>query len=146
MSVATVVLLVAGLALLALGAELLVRGGSRIAAAAGISPMAVGLTVVAYGTSTPELTVSVVAAWQGRPAIAVANVVGSNTFNVLFVLGAAAALAPLAVRAEILRREVPILIGVSLLLRALAADGRIGTVEGVARRANWSVWIMLSRP
>jgi cation:H+ antiporter len=131
-SATTIALLVAGLVLLAFGAEMLVRGGSRIAAAAGISPMAVGLTVVAYGTSTPELTVGTLAAWQGRADIAVGNVVGSNIFNVLFILGLSAAITPLAIRAEILKREVPIMIGASLLLWALAADGRIGAAEGLA--------------
>ena len=130
MTAVTLGLLVVGLALLAIGAEALVRGASRIAAAAGISPMAVGLTVVAYGTSTPELTVSLLAALEGRPEIAVGNVVGSNTFNVLFILGISAAIAPLAVKAEMLRREVPIMIGVSLALWGLARDGRIGAVEG----------------
>jgi len=128
----TLGLMVAGLALLAIGAEALVRGASRIAAGAGISPMAVGLTVVAYGTSTPELTVSLLAALEGRPEIAVGNVVGSNTFNVLLILGMCAAIAPLAVKAEMLRREVPIMIGVSLALWGLAADARINVLEGIA--------------
>lgn len=132
MTALTIGLLVAGLGLLAVGAESLVRGASRIAAAAGISPMAVGLTVVAYGTSTPELTVSLLAAFEGRPEIAVGNVVGSNTFNVLLILGMCAAIAPLAVKAEMLRREVPIMIGVSLALWGIAADGRISAFEGAA--------------
>ncbi len=132
MTALTLGLLVVGLALLAIGAEALVRGASRIAAGAGISPMAVGLTVVAYGTSTPELTVSLLAALEGRPEIAVGNVVGSNTFNVLFILGMCAAIAPLAVKAEMLRREVPIMIGVSLALWGLSRDGRISILEGTA--------------
>ena len=132
MTALTVGLMVAGLALLAIGAEALVRGASRISVAAGISPMAVGLTVVAYGTSTPELTVSVLAALEGRPEIAVGNVVGSNTFNVLFILGLSAAIAPLAVKAEMLKREVPIMIGASLALWGLAGDGRISAIEGTA--------------
>ena len=90
MSTMTVVLFVAGLGLLVLGAEWLVKGASRLAAALGISPLVIGLTVVAYGTSAPEMAVSVKSAWAGQPDLAIGNVVGSNIFNVLFILGASA--------------------------------------------------------
>lgn len=79
--------LIAGLVLLVFGAEALVRGASRIAAALGITPLVVGLTVVAFGTSSPELAVSVMAGLNGQPGLAIGNVVGSNIFNVLFILG-----------------------------------------------------------
>lgn len=138
--------LLGGLALLTAGAELLVRGASRLALLAGISPLVVGLTVVAYGTSTPELVVSVKAGLAGNPDIALGNVVGSNVFNVLFILGAAGVIAPLTVARQLVRLEVPIMIGVSLLLWALALDGRIGTLDGVLLSAGilaysgWSIW------
>ena len=122
---------VIGLAALVLGAELLVRGASRLALAFGISPLVVGLTVVAFGTSAPELAVSVQSAWAGRVDIALGNVVGSNIFNVLFILGASALIVPLAVHRQVIRQEVPILIGASLLLWALAAQGGITRPEGL---------------
>ena len=120
-----------GLAALVLGAELLVRGASRLALAFGISPLVVGLTVVAFGTSAPELAVSVQSAHAGQADIALGNVVGSNIFNVLFILGASALIVPLTVHQQVIRQEVPILIGASLLLWALAADGDIARWEGL---------------
>lgn len=126
----TLVLFAAGLALLVGGAELLVRGASRLAAAAGVSPLVIGLTVVAYGTSTPELMVSVDASWRGAADLSLGNVVGSNLFNTLFILGISALAAPLIVVSQVVRREVPIMIGVSLLLLVLALDGRVSRLEG----------------
>ena len=119
----------AGLLALIAGAELLVRGASRLALSFGISPLVVGLTVVALGTSAPEIAVSVGAALDGRTDIAVGNVVGSNIFNVLFTLGLSALITPLVVNAQIVRQEVPIMIGASLLLLAFALDGRVGSWE-----------------
>jgi cation:H+ antiporter len=125
----TLVLFVAGLVALIAGAELLVRGASRLARAVGISPLVVGLTVVAFGTSSPEVAVSVGAAAGGRVDLAVGNVVGSNVFNVLFILGAAALVAPLLVARQLIRQEVPIMIGVSALLMAFAWNGVIDRLE-----------------
>jgi cation:H+ antiporter len=122
---------VVGLVALILGAELLVRGASRLALAVGISPLVVGLTVVAFGTSSPELAVSVQSAWSGQVDIALGNVVGSNIFNVLFILGLSAMITPLLVHEQLVRREVPVMIAVSLLLWALAADGAIGRIDGI---------------
>ena len=130
MSALTIVLFVLGIVLLVFGADLLVRGASRIALAAGVSPLVVGLTVVAFGTSAPELAVSVKAAFAGQADIAYGNVVGSNIFNVLFILGLSALVAPLLVDRQLLRRDVPIMIGASLLLPVLALDGRIGRLDG----------------
>ncbi len=93
-----------GLVALIVGAELLVRGASRLALSFGISPLVVGLTIVAFGTSSPELAVSVGAALEGRTDIAVGNVVGSNIFNVLFILGLSALITPLVVNAQIIRQ------------------------------------------
>jgi len=126
----TLVLFLAGLGLLVLGAEWLVKGASRLAAAVGVSPLVIGLTVVAYGTSAPEMAVSVKAAWAGQPDLALGNVVGSNVFNVLFILGASALIAPLVVAAQLVRLDVPIMIGLSFLTLALAADGSIGRLDG----------------
>jgi cation:H+ antiporter len=123
--------LLGGLALLALGAELLVRGASRIAAAFGVTPLVIGLTVVAFGTSTPELVVSVLAVREGGPEIAIGNVVGSNVFNVLFILGICALVRPLVVHAALVRRDVPLMIGVSLCFWLLALDGTLSRLECV---------------
>jgi len=120
-----------GLAALVLGAELLVRGASKLALSFGISPLVVGLTVVAFGTSAPEMAVSVQSAWAGQVDIALGNVVGSNIFNVLFILGLSALIVPLVVHQQIIRQEVPVMIGASLLLWAMAADGGISRWEGL---------------
>ena len=132
----TALFLLLGLALLGAGGEALVRGASRLAAAAGISPLVVGLTVVAFGTSTPELVVSGYAVLRGENAIAVANVVGSNVFNVLFILGLCAAIAPLAIHRQVWRREVPIMVAASLLLLLFGLDGRIDELEAIALLAG----------
>ena len=121
----TVLMFVAGLVLLIAGAECLVRGASRLALSLGISPLVVGLTVVAFGTSAPEVAVSVGAALEGRTDMALGNVVGSNIFNVLFILGIAALISPLIVNLQIIRQEVPIMIGASVLTLLLGMDGRI---------------------
>ncbi|MBE0549553.1 MAG: calcium/sodium antiporter [Rubrivivax sp.] len=123
-------LFIAGLVTLVVGANLLVRGASRLALTFGISPLVVGLTVVAFGTSAPELAVSVGAVLEGKTDIAVGNVVGSNIFNVLFVLGLSALIVPLVVNVQLIRQEVPIMVGASLLVLVLVQDGRIGMLDG----------------
>ena len=143
MSVITLSLLAVGLVILVFGAELLVRGASALAASIGISPLVVGLTVVAFGTSSPELAVSVLAAWHGQAGIALGNVVGSNICNVLLILGLSAAVAPLIVARQVVRLEVPIMIGTSLLLILFALDGAIGRWEGALLFAGvigYTVW------
>jgi cation:H+ antiporter len=124
-----VLLFLAGLAALVLGASLLVRGASKLALSFGISPLVVGLTVVAFGTSSPEVAVSVGAALKGQTDIAVGNVVGSNIFNVLFILGVSALITPLLVNVQLIRQEVPIMIGASVLLLALGLDGKLGFLD-----------------
>ena len=124
-------LLIGGLITLVLGAEALVRGASRLAAALGIAPLIIGLTIVAFGTSSPELAVSTQSALSGQADIAVGNVVGSNTFNVLFILGLSAVIVPLVVAQQLVRLDVPLMIGVSLLVWVLALDGTIGRWEGI---------------
>ncbi len=120
-----------GLVLLTIGAESLVRGASRLAALAGVAPLVIGLTVVAYGTSAPELAVSVKSAWLGQSDISIGNVVGSNIFNVLFILGLCALVQPLRVHAQLIRTDVPIMMGVSILALLIALDGRIGRIDGI---------------
>ena len=123
-------LFVAGLALLVVGAYLLVRGASKLALSFGISPLVVGLTIVAFGTSAPEVAVSVGAVLDGKTDIAIGNVVGSNIFNVLFILGISALITPLVVNIQLIRQEVPIMLGASLLLLAFTFDGRISFFDG----------------
>lgn len=120
----------AGLGLLVLGAELLVRGASRLALAVGLSPLVVGLTVVAMGTSAPEVAVSVGAVMGGQSDIAIGNVVGSNIFSVLLILGLSALIVPLVVHSQIIRQEVPIMVAISLLLVVMVQDRVIGMYEG----------------
>jgi len=118
-----------GLGFLIVGAELLVRGAARLAALAGVTPLAIGLTVVAYGTSAPELAVSLRSNFTEQSGISIGNIVGSNICNVLFVLGIAAAISPLIVRQQLVRLDVPIMIGVSVLMFVFGLDGRISTVD-----------------
>ncbi len=113
------------------GAELLVRGASRLSLGLGISPLVVGLTVVAFGTSSPELAVSVAGSWSGSSAMAVGNVVGSNVFNVLLILGLSAVITPMVVQRQIVRLEAPILLGASILVAVLCVDGAVGRVDGI---------------
>jgi cation:H+ antiporter len=119
----------AGLILLVFGAESLVRGASRLALSLGVSPLVIGLTVVDFGTSTPEMSVSVHASLAGNPNIAIGNVVGSNIANVLLILGISALITPLLVNAQIIRQEVPIMISASVLLVVLSLDGTISRID-----------------
>jgi cation:H+ antiporter len=121
---------IGGLALLVIGAGALVRGASRLALSLGISPLVVGLTIVAFGTSAPEIAVSVGAVLDGRTDIAIGNVVGSNILNVLLILGISALIAPLVVDIQLIRQEVPIMLGASVLLLALVLDGGLSALEG----------------
>lgn len=127
----TILTLIGGLVLLTAGAEVLVRGASSLAVAARISPLVVGLTVVAYGTSTPELVVSMQSSLRGQADIALGNVVGSNIFNVLFILGVSALIVPLRVAQQLVRFDVPLMIGLSILVAAMAWDGKIGSWDGL---------------
>ncbi len=130
----TATLFVLGFGLLIFGAELLVRRASKLAAAVGISPLVIGVTIVAYGTSAPEAAVSIRAVFADppEPGISIGNVVGSNIANILLVLGISAALSPLAVSATVVRRAVPQVIGVSVLVYLMALDGVIGRFDGMA--------------
>ena len=132
-----------GLALLVAGASLLVRGASKLALSFGISPLVVGLTIVAFGTSAPEVAVSVGAVLDGKTDLAIGNVVGSNIFNVLFILGVSALITPLVVNIQLIRQEVPIMIGASLLLLVLGLDRQAGPVR--TRRFLFALLIVVHR-
>lgn len=123
--------LAGGLIFLFIGAEGLIRGASALALRIGITPLVVGLTVVAFGTSTPELVVSLKAALIGNSSISLGNVVGSNIANIALILGIAAIIRPLDVHANVIRREIPIMIGISILLVLLLIDGELGLVDGI---------------
>lgn len=127
----TLLWLALGLVLLVVGAEFLVKGSSRLATAAGISPLVIGLTIVAFGTSAPEMAVSVDAAWSDQADLALGNVVGSNIFNVLFILGLSALIVPLAVAQQLVRLDVPIMILASILVLLMGMDGKIGRTDGI---------------
>jgi cation:H+ antiporter len=122
--------LIAGFLCLVAGAEWLVRGASKLALVIGISPLVVGLTVVAFGTSSPELAVNVQAAYLGSSDMAIGNVVGSNIFNVLLILGLSALVSPLVVSSRLVRFDVPLMIGVSVLMYVLSLNGAISRLEG----------------
>ncbi len=114
-----------------IGAEVLVRGASSLAIRLGISPLVVGLTVVAFATSSPELVVSIKAAIEGNPGIVVGNVVGSNICNIALILGVAAMISPMSVKTQVIKREIPIMIIVSVILLLILLDDTITRVEGV---------------
>jgi len=120
-----------GLVLLGFGAEGLVRGSSSIALRMGVTPLVVGLTIVAFGTGSPEMIVSLQAALSGNSDLALGNIVGSNICNIALILGVAALARPLQVRSELLHREVPVMIGVTGVLAAMLYDGMLGRWEGV---------------
>jgi cation:H+ antiporter len=130
MSVWTFVALVVGLGALVMGAEYLVKGAASIATRLGIQPVIIGLTVVAFGTSAPELAVSVGAAFSGSTDLAFGNVVGSNIANILLILGASAVVSGLAVSQRIVRIDVPLLVGASVLALVLSLDNRLGRLDG----------------
>jgi cation:H+ antiporter len=126
-----VLYIVSGLLLLAIGAEALVRGSTGLALRLRVTALVIGLTIVAFGTSSPELVLSIEAARAGNSGIALGNVVGSNISNIALVLGVAALVKPLRVRSELIRREMPLMIAVTLLLWSMLLDGRLSRPEGL---------------
>jgi cation:H+ antiporter len=140
--IATMIL--AGLVLLYFGAEGLVRGSASLALRFGMTPLMVGLTIVAFGTSSPELVVSIKAAFNGFGDIAVGNVVGSNIFNIAVILGFAALVRPLKVKDQILRTDTPIMIAVSLLLVLFLRDRMITRPEAAILAAGIIAYMILS--
>lgn len=131
MSGLSILLILVGLGLLYVGAEWLVRGSAGLALRVGLAPLVVGLTVVAYGTSMPELVVSVKAAWHGSGDIAVGNVVGSNICNLGLILGLACLIQPLQVKLQLLRHDVPLMVGITALVIALLWDQHLSRLEGL---------------
>jgi cation:H+ antiporter len=127
----SVIKILGGLLLLSLGAESLVRGSAALALRLGIKPLVVGLTVVALGTSSPEIVVSLQSAIKGDSALALGNVIGSNIANVALILGLSALVRPLRVQAQIIRREIPLMIFTSLLLCLLLLGGQLNRLEGL---------------
>ena len=139
----TAILFILGLILLLGGAELLVRGASRLAAALGLSPLVIGLTIVAFGTSSPEFSVSLKTVLSGQPEVAAGNVIGSNIFNVLFILGISAFITPLNVQEKLIRYDVPFMIVLSGLVWIFSYDTIIGWFEGLFLLSVLMVYIVL---
>lgn len=132
---------VLGLVSLITGAEALVRGASRLAAVLGVSPLVIGLTVVAFGTSSPELAVSVKSALSSQGSIAVGNVIGSNIFNVLFILGLSALIVPLIVSQQLVRLDVPLMIALSVLVLIFSLDGNFSRVDGLMLVVGLTIYV-----
>lgn len=132
MSASTILFLVGGIVLLVLGAEWLVRGASSIATRLGIAPIVIGLTVVAFGTSAPEMAVSIGASLSGNADVSLGNVVGSNIFNILFILGLSAVFGGLAIEQRLIRIDIPLLTLISFITLGLALNGSFGRIEGAA--------------
>ena len=130
MSASTILFLVGGLVLLVLGAEWLVRGASSVATRLGIAPIVIGLTVVAFGTSAPEMAVSIGASVSGNADVSLGNVVGSNIFNILFILGVSAVFGGLAIEQRLIRIDIPLLTVISFVTLGLALNGSFGRIEG----------------
>ena len=140
----SVLILLAGFALLYFGGEYLVKGSSSLALQLGVTPLLVGLTVVAFGTSSPEMAVSVKAGLSGVGDVALGNVVGSNIFNILGILGIAALVQPMVVKAQIIQVDSPIMIGVSLLLCFFYRDGMLSRAEGIGLFLGIIVYVIFS--
>ena len=135
--------LLVGLTILTAGAELLVRGAVGLAAALRVSPLVIGLTVVAFGTSAPELVVSLESTFSDRGEIALGNVIGSNVFNVLVILGLSAVIVPLRVDRQLVRLDVPLMIGISVAVYGMCLDGQIDRLEGgllAAGLISYTIW------
>ncbi len=124
------VLFVIGLSIIYYGAEWLVKGSSKLAASIGMSPLVIGLTVVAFGTSAPEAVVSIVSSIKGKSMIAVGNVIGSNICNIALVLGLSAVFTPISAHTSVVRRDIPIMLAVSLFLIVISYNSVIGRFEG----------------
>ncbi len=141
MDQSTLIWLGTGVVLLIVGADVLVRGAASLATAMGITPLVIGLTVVAFGTSAPELAVTIVAAVTDRGDIAMGNVIGSNILNVLLILGVSALLCPLIVHRQLVRLDVPLMIVVSAAVLVVGWDGAIDRYEGMALAAGLVLYV-----
>ncbi|MCC6807067.1 MAG: calcium/sodium antiporter [Deltaproteobacteria bacterium] len=130
MSLPPSLIFLGGLVVITLGAEMILRGSTRIAAMLGVKPILIGLTVVAIGTSTPELAVGIAAVAEGKGALAVGNIAGTNIVNILLILGLSAAIRPLPLQLLSIRLDVPVMIGTALVLLVMAADGVLSRLDG----------------
>ncbi|MGD8226473.1 MAG: calcium/sodium antiporter [Desulfobacteraceae bacterium] len=119
-----------GFVLLYFGAEWLVKGSSSLARSLGVTPIVIGLTVVAFGTSAPELVVSLISSVKGKSMIAVGNVVGSNICNIALVLGLAALFQPITADKSVVRRDIPLMLAISVYLLLLSYNSKLGRIEG----------------
>lgn len=135
--------LVTGILLLIGGGAWLVRGASEIATRLGVPPLVVGLTVVGFGTSAPELVINVVGALRGATGIAFGNVVGSNISNLALVLGAAALIAPIKIQGQVVRREVPLLLLATTAITVMALDGPLEGLSAIIGRSEATVLLLL---
>ncbi len=120
-----------GLVLLVMSADKFVEGAAAVARHAGMSPLLIGMVVVGFGTSAPEMVVSAISAWQGAPGLALGNAFGSNITNIALILGLTAVIAPVTVHSNVLRKELPILLGVTLFTVLLLVDGSLDRLDGV---------------
>lgn len=133
--------IIAGFALLVWGADRFVIGAAATARNLGVSPLIIGLTIVGFGTSAPEMLVSAMAAWNGNPHMGMGNALGSNITNIGLVLGTTALIMPLAVRSETLRREFPVLFAIMLLALGLLLDGDLSRLDGLILLGGMGVMI-----
>lgn len=140
----TYVLFALGLVILIIGGEGLVRGASAIARHFKLSPMVIGLTIVGFGTSAPELLVSVQAAFAGQPALALGNAIGSNIANILLILGVSAVIAPLVINANKMRRDLGFMVGSALVFWAMLWDGMVSRLDGVILLTGLIVFLTLA--
>ena len=147
-----VLAIVISLALLAISADKFVDGASSVAKHLGISPLLIGLTIVSFGTSAPEILIAVMSAGSGSSEIAIGNAIGSNIANIALILGAASLFTPIPVASEVLRREIPLLFAVVLFSTALILDLHLSRIDGIAAIVTlmiclgWLVWQGNSRP
>ncbi len=139
-----IVMVIAGLLLLIAGGEALVRGASTLATRVGISPLVIGLVVVSAATSAPELAVTVGAVIEGEPDLAVGNVVGSNIVNILVILGLSAIISPLVIKRQLVRFDIPVMVGLSVALVVVSLDGQIGVLDGVLLLAGLAIHTVMS--
>jgi cation:H+ antiporter len=140
----TILLFIAGLITLLVGADMLVRGASRLAAAFGVSPLVIGLTIVAMGTASPEIAVSIKAASAGQGDLTLGNVLGSNIFNILLILGVTALVKPIVIAEQLIRKDAPIMLGISVLTLVFALDKKLGWLDGGILLIGLMVYIVFA--
>ena len=140
------VALIAGLALLVWSADKFVDGAAATARYAGMPPLLIGMVIIGFGTSAPEMVVSALASMQGNPGLALGNAYGSNITNIALILGLTAPISPIAVSSQVVRKEIPILLGITLLTGALLIDGHLGRGDALILGGvfivllGWSIW------